>query len=304
MPPFEEPAPPQTPSHNPVVLHPYLAAGILLICLLVFVFAIVLSRAPVAPPENTSGTWGGAGGINLARKLANPGIQRKTPEQLLEEQSRETIQFFNFSAPRPEESGEISDFSALLSELTRAPNPGNNDSGTSLSTLYSFIPQGLISAEVTTEKRSDAQQALYEYGNTIASFLLAFEDSHRDMLRILKDAHEDRGNPEKTAAAERIGDDYIRLSEELMQIETLPPLAQTPHAAFAAANNAVGERLKAVASARSDDDFLAAIDAYNVTVEGYTKQYVALATLFAASEVRFNTSDPGSVFTFSSTPSF
>jgi hypothetical protein len=48
----------------------------------------------------------------------------------------------------------------------------------------------------------------------------------------------------------------------------------------------------------NDNEFLAAMHAYNATALEFTKNFVALATYFSAAGVRFGTEDPGSVFTF------
>ena len=278
-------------------------AGILIIVASVY---LVATRLPVSATNGVGSTWGGAGSLRLFFSAQNTEEikQRPTTKEVLQEQPE--IQQLIFSPTGiaiEDEQNEGFDLADLLSQLTQGSSANSSATveGPDFSSIYSFIPQGFISTSTSVlETRTDTQQALFEYGNSVGSYLRGFEDSHTTMLTTLKNAHEDRGNSTKVEAAAQIGRDYIAFGNDLHELTPVPASAVSVHKAFADAHIEVGENLMAVVYAKDDAAFLDAIDVYNATVEAYAKEYVALATLFQASGVTFGSHDAGSVFAFNS----
>lgn len=285
--------------------HPYAAISAITGLLIVSGAALVAQRSPLSS-ATTNGTWGGAGSLGLFFNSSQESgtNQDRTPGSILEKLApKETFWFPTGGGT--DTTTEMTTFESLLAQLIQPEKTnGIDSSSTPTLDIYSYIPRGLITINEPDKKRTPVQEALFEYGNTAGSYLRGFEDSHGNMLQILKDAREDRNNVEKAAAAAQIGTDYVRLGKDLEALELVPPSAKEIHLSFARAHIAVGEKLTAVAKTQSDESFLSAADEYNTTVEAYTGHYLALVTLFQTYDVQFSSSDPGSVFTFSSAPSF
>lgn len=283
--------------------------GVLLATVLIALAGVyfVSTRLPLSATGSVSNsTWGGTGGVNLFPDSPNATKpeQRPSTEELLRRQARNDIPIFSPTgiALDTAVSPKVFDFDALLAELSGSigTKTSPTSEGPDFSSLYSFIPQGFISTTATVPTRTDAQQALFEYGNTVGSYLRGFEDSHMNMPTTLKNARADPGNSMKVEAAAQIGRDYKRLGEDLKAIANVPTSARSKHMAFAEAHILVGENLIRVVQTTSPDEFLTIIDTYNKSVETYTKEYIALATLFQSENVAFNAYDAGSVFTFNS----
>ena len=294
--------PPVVPPEKHMSTRTLIVAGISVFALVVIFVFYIQARSPLSGGQDTGGTWGGVGGPSLFRNpFQTASNERPTTQQLLAGQVRDD----KITLPTQDTLGnnttytQPTDFVSLLKSLTQQTVlPGEQFDSTG---AYSFIPQGILSVSNTPKKRNTLQQSLFEYGNAVGSYVKGFEDSHQNMLRILKDANEDRGDETKAAAAAQIGTDYIRLGSELALINEVPASAKTLHTAFSDANKTVGRNLRALANAKTDAEFLSAIDVYNTSVEAYATHFVALANLFGAAEVQFSNSDPGSVFTFSNT---
>ena len=298
--------PPVVPPEKHMSTRALVFAGISVFILIVLFVFYIQARSPLSGGQDTGGTWGGVGGPSLFRNpFQTVSNDRPTTQQLLSDQVRDDT----ITLPTQDLFGDDpgytqpTDFVSLLKNLTQQPVlPGEQGDSTG---AYSFIPQGILSVSVSPKKRNPLQQSLFEYGNAVGSYVKGFEDSHQNMLHVLKDANEDRGDETKAAAAAQIGTDYIRLGSEIALINEIPASAKTLNTAFSDANKVVGRNMRAVANAKTDAEFLNAIDAYNASVEAYVTHFVALANLFGAAEVQFSASDPGSVFTFSNaTPIF
>lgn len=286
--------------------HVYISSLILAGLLLLGGVAIVTNRAPVAG-SNTETTWGGAGGVaflNAIGARAGSGNTRVQTQQLLEQQAQNhnPITITPIDPTAPIETVGI-EWEALLAQLVRPPGASTTPEGSGETGAYSFIPSGLISSIGQTKKRTAVQEALYQYGNTVGSYIQGFDALHANMLQVLKDAYEDRGNAEKVAFAIQIGADYVRLGKDIESIDDVPKTVQAAHMALAKAYQTSGDAMIAKLKTTNDDDFLTAVHTYNQSVEDFTKRYIALVTLFEVAEVQFGQDDPGKVFMFSASPS-
>jgi head-tail adaptor len=265
-----------------------------IVFLALMLLLIVEGRRPV-DVEGTQGTWGGTGGVEFWGGIARQGETRRSAMQEILEAQRQDG-YVHIPAPELSQTTETVDLTGLLTDLI-APAVPVTETSQPIG-AYDFIPRGLVSGPPPERAQTALQSELSEYGNSLGGFLLTFEDSHANMLTVLKDAREDLGNAAKAEAAAQIGTDYRLLARDIKEMERVPASARALNIAFADANALVGQNLEVVARARTTQEFLEAVDVYNKSVEGYAEKFVALASLFAAAEVSFAQGDPGSVFTF------
>ena len=172
------------------------------------------------------------------------------------------------------------------------------------SNAYTFIPSGIVSTTTSTSERTDLQQELYNYGNDIGSSIESFEQQHSNMVQILKNQAEDRSDTEKAEAVVRLANAFRDLGNTLSGIENVPSQMAGIHTSLAESYVAIGKNLALVPKAQRDSDFIRAIETYNASADTFTKNYIALASLFGAYGVAFSSSDAGRVFTFTPMGSF
>ncbi|MBI5456220.1 hypothetical protein HY969_00600 [Candidatus Kaiserbacteria bacterium] len=286
--------------------HAYITGLIVAGFLLLSGTVLVSQRAPLSGVDSNT-TWSGAG-ISLFSGLQRGSAPQETrirTEDLLGGQLKNspyTILPVGGAAFEQTPGTEFN-WEALMAELIRQPGSGTQSTEATNLGVYAFIPQGLIAVKEASQERNETQDILFEYGNTIGSFILAFDDSHGNMLQVLKDAYQDRGNAQKVAAAAQIGRDYAQLGAELESISA-PSEVGGLHQRLADAYKKVGQLMIAKVQSKNDDDFLAAVHAYNAGVDQFQKDYLALVNLFAVAEVEFSDYDPGRVFMFQSTSGF
>jgi hypothetical protein len=261
---------------------------------------VVIERAPSA--AHSTQAWGSA-----SSSLQDP--QAYTPNPVLStaqlSYGGQSPSFFPLAPAQPlgsdTSNGADTDLAALLAQLssssTVSMSTGASQVDTSL--VYDFIPTGLIATTTVGAKRAPQQQALYEYGNEIGSYIQAYEARAGNIPQILKDQVEDRGNAQKGQAVKSIGAALIYIGTQMERMEQVPPGVEGMHTALAKSYQEIGQKLQAVPDAQGDQAFIAAIEAYNASADVYAKNFVALADYFALSQVKFSSTDPGSVFTFS-----
>ena len=202
----------------------------------------------------------------------------------------------------PDEAAQTDSFdlNSFIAMLGHGSTSKTTTQDTAAPDAYSVIPTGLMST-TTQGSRSATQQSLYDFGNEIGSFIQAFEDEHPTMSFILKNHAEDRSDPQKAAAVERLAQSLKEVGQNLMSIETVPSGMTSTHTALAKSYIAVGTNLALVAKAKDDAEFLHAIETYNASADIFVKNYIATASLFGAYGVTFSPTDAGSVFTFTPT---
>jgi hypothetical protein len=262
---------------------------------------LVIERAPASP--GGARAWGTSG-----NSLQDP--QAYTPNPVLSTtQPSYGGQSPNFLplAPAQPLGGEVdsttgsdTDLAALLAQLSSPPK-ASADATTSIDTslVYDFIPSGLISTSTAGQKRTSQQQALYEYGNEIGSYIQSYETRSGNVPQILRDQIEDRSSAQKGQAVKDVGASLIYIGTQMDRMDRVPEGAEGMHAALAASYKEMGTKLQAVPDAQGDQAFIATIQAYDASADAYAGNFVALADYFALSQVKFSSEDPGSVFTFS-----
>lgn len=281
--------------------HPYLAGGIGIIGLLFLGAALVVNRLDVNPSQS-SGAWGGAGGMFFGTiKNAVP-TGPSTSDVVVRLQSPDdAYAAIPIYTPSDDTAPTgVDDVATLLAQLIQhTPMTGTNASEPTTPDGYSFIPQGLVSAESGTKKRTPEQEDLFDYGNAVGTLVKAYEDTHPGSAQILKDHVEDRTNPDKIRALKILGTDMQQLGNELKDLPEIPASLAGPHRTYANAYFAAGANLLLIADTTTDEQFVDAITKYNAVVEKLSGQFQFLSAFFGTSEVTFSSSDPGKIFMFS-----
>jgi hypothetical protein len=260
---------------------------------------LIIERAP-ARPHNAQ-AWGGASG-----SLQDP--QAYTPNAILST----TQPSYGASAPTflpiapSTEPGTVNtvadtDLASLLTQLSASSHISSAAGSSTVDTsfAYQFIPTGLIATTTPGTKRSAAQQALYEYGNEVGSYIQSYESRAGNVPQILKDQVEDRTDPQKGQAVKGIGSALIYIGTQMEKMQNVPSGAAGMHLALAKSYEDIGKKLQAIPDSQGDQAFIAAIQSYDAAADTFAKNYVALADYFSVSQVKFSAADPGSVFTFS-----
>lgn len=288
-----------TPFTTRVAQHPYVALATAVALFLGLVGAVVGMRSGVAP-QGTN-TWSAAGGIfSFDNRTANtPTNRENVPTQKTSELA--TIPLPQYDMLNEE---EVATELAELLKLLATPTPTTLSSdGEATANAYSFIPSGLISVE-TSQKRTPEQQALYEYGNALGTEIQSFENSYRDAAVILDEHARARTDAGKAGNVHKLGVAYAELGVRILGINPIPPEAASFNAAYGTTYRLLGTHIATIAKATTDEEYIAAITAYNDGADNLTKRFLAMVTLFGTNNVTFASSDAGSVFMFSGTLGF
>src|SRR3989344_2595766 len=281
--------------------HSYMVAIIGTVVLLIMGAIIVGKRAAVAPEPSSLRAWGGVGVDFLDTSSRAPSEASPNQEDLYTEVRSGPPFYYAPSAQIPQtQPGDVKDLDLdeLLAMLSHSPQGAAPKDGASVVDAYSFIPTGLLSTSTTQTSRTPTQLALYNYGNEAASNIQSYEDLYRNAPQIMKNQFENRQNPEKTAALLGLANGLAGVGNALLAMEEVPSQVLSAHEKLGVSYQEMGERLSRIPAAKYDQDLIDTILAYNSTAETYTKNYIALATLFSAYGVTFGSDDPGSVFTF------
>lgn len=298
-------------------MHPYMEVGIG-IAFILGIGALVVSTRTATEPRGGSQTWSGVSGV-----LSNPNYEggvvpagtSESRGQSIFEQVQSGAPFTYSSPVMPshtdlselvptsgDEEADIFDFEAFLALLGEGSTSvttdvSNVDEGTGIA--FEFLPQGFIStSSAPSVERTEAQSALFDYGNELGSSIEAFEALYPNQTEVFTDSLEDRGNADKTAAVERIARGMMELGASLGNLDPVPTTVAGVHKKLVSSYRAMGEKLLVVPRAADDNALLEAINAYNASVDDYIENYIAVATLFSSFGVTFGTDDPGSIFTF------
>lgn len=281
--------------------HPYASASLAAGVFLVFGVFIVAYHA-TAPVSASPQAWGGAGVLllNQTSYTPNPVLSAIQSPAFSIQQSP----VFLSLAPAPSSGAEGAastdfDMSVFLATLSGSSASGAASNNVNLNTAYAFIPRGLVATTTFAPQRTAGQQALYEYGNEVGSYIQSYENQHRDVAQVLRDQIEDRQNAAKAQGVRDIGTALQNVGRSLGNMEIVPDSVAPLHRTLATSYGEIGQKLAGVPDAQGDQAFIAAIEAYNATADTFIRNYVALATFFSVSGVTFSPQDAGSVFSFS-----
>src|SRR3989338_4791252 len=289
--------------------HPYVsalcAAGIL-----VFVGILIVDWRSTRPVQRQATVWGG-GGTGLLNPTSYDPTQNTTSQgggSIMEQVTSGPP--YTYTPPvgvaesAPSQNTGPYDFETFVAMLIKETTPkkqGGTGADSSVIEAYSYIPRGLISTTTPTVSRTALQQALYEYGNDIGSSIESFEQQHSNMVQLLKEQVEDRGNADKAEAVVNLGRSFQGLGTNLASMDSVPSAIVSAHQALAQSYIEIGKKLALVPQAERDSDFIEAIKTYNAAADTFTKNYIQIAALFGAHGVIFASMDGGRVFTFSPT---
>ena len=283
--------------------HPYMAAVAGTVILIIIGAIIVGKRAAVEPGASSLRAWGGVG-ANLLDTSSGAQYEASPDQENLYTEVRSGPPFYY--APGAQvlqtQSGgaEDLDLDELLASLSHAPKD-KSTSGSTVVDAYSFIPTGFLSTSTTQTWRTPTQLALYNYANEAASNIQSYEDLYRNAPQIMKSQFEDRQDPDKNAALLGLANSLAGVGNALLAMEEVPSQVLSAHEKLGASYREMGEKLSRIPAAKYEQDLIEAVLAYNAVAETYTKNYIALVTLFSAYGVTFKSEDPGSVFTFTNT---
>jgi hypothetical protein len=292
--------------------HPYIAgAAVAVFCLLVGAFIVSL-HSPVASQAPQSIAWGGNAGVlnPTSYDTSAPAQQSDQPSIMQQVQSGAPYNYIPINAPSPDGTTATNasdqsgfDFDAFVASLSQesAPKTKTSSGNSGVQSAYAFIPSGLMATSSLSPSLTQTQQDLYDYGNNVGSLIQSFEQKNPNESGTLKDQVENRGDPDKAAAVEALGQSLQDLGNSILAMDTVPEAMTSAHAALGNSYVQIGKNLALVPQAQSDTDFIAAINTYNASADIFTKRYIALAQLFGAYGVKFSPDDPGSVFTFTPT---
>lgn len=283
--------------------HPYFTMVSVLTLLISLGLLVVVPRLGITSSSSRT-TWTSAGSIFLSGKGSAPPANGLNPLDIIRGHSLDT----NLptiplpQTPGVQESndaytGSLDELLALLSATTSTKTAQGAET-TALNGGFSFIPQGLLSVDSNLQERTPLQSELYSYGNDIGTFIQAFESLHTNIAQIQKDHMEDRTNSQKIGGLRRLGEDYAQLGSELAAIQSIPSSAQSAHTAYANSYIEVGANLEKIATTKSDEEFLKALEVYNASVESLSRRFFILTTVFSTNGVKFSSTEPGGVFMF------
>ncbi|MCG3769858.1 MAG: hypothetical protein JW384_00989 [Nitrosomonadaceae bacterium] len=169
-----------------------------------------------------------------------------------------------------------------------------------LSDIYSLIPVNNSSTTtIATGRRSGAQLDLFDYGNATGVHILGqMETWGTRQNSILKRFIEDPTDGFKIREVEDLADSFIQLGKDMAETEPVPESVKSIHAKVAAGYKSVGEHTRAVSQARSEAELVNAMLASNAASDQFVKDFVSLADIFTAYNVKFSSTDAGRVFVF------
>jgi hypothetical protein len=303
---FDTPTPPSQPAPHGISAHPF-TASLALIGLLVLIGSSIVFRHGVAnPPAPEIAAWGGGGDtlnpleivpgtVTVGQNDISHRVQDSPPYTYTMPDLKGSI------TPPPPPSAQNSDdsfnYEKFMAGLGQNSSWSGQQSGVTDIT-YAFPPASLFVVPTPTTERSPIQQSLYNYGNEVGSYIQSYEQQHPDQTRVLKDQLEDRDNPSKVEAVVRLGRDLSGIGTSLLGMEDVPSVVSTAHTKVAKSYQTMGQNLKLVPEARSNEALLSAIKTYNASADVFAKDFVALVSFFSTYGVTFGPEDAGSVFTF------
>lgn len=189
----------------------------------------------------------------------------------------------------------------LLSALSH-PTNSKPASSTGTTTSFEMIPSTLLATSQAVPTLSATQKALKTYGNSAGSIISTYEQSHLSTIDTLTNAFKNRTDSSSAQSVEQIGKDLKNVGSLLQDMHPIPTEVDGAHQSLAQSFIEAGDALIKVAHAQtqSDNTYLTAMRTYNTKTLSYIRAVTALALTFSLHNITFDTSEPGSLFMFSS----
>jgi hypothetical protein len=235
-----------------------------------------------------------------------------------------------FVNTRPKEDPPLQQTARLVTPKVAQQAPAETESPFLNDSYFAFF-QALSRMLSPADTRTAEQKLLHDYGNTLGSIIRDFETAHTEVVQTLKTFFDSRTDTSKAAGIPKVADayaqlkaassattqpvsataaaanlqiaanDYVQLSTAIAGLNNIPPQAEILNAKLAKGYADVAEGFSRLTKSENDAQLLEAINTYNATAEEFIRNYVALVTLFSAYGVKFSSSDPGAIFSFSAT---
>lgn len=196
-----------------------------------------------------------------------------------------------------------SDVAALIDSIEPSAyiqTPNTDGSEITLDDIYGYLPQGLVSPPTDrTPRMTETQSALYDYANTVGSYIESYFDTWgTQQTTVMRQYFEDRTSAVKKATAYELADALENLSNDLSEVEQIPPALQKEHERLVSGYQALSNATRVIIDAEGDDAFLNAINASNAHADSFAKNYIAIVDILSTHTVTFTNTDPGRVFSF------
>lgn len=292
------------PKHHGLFAHPVLALSAAIVLLIGSGVLIVDRRAQKLPTSQSRG-WDNINSLisgQYSPQQPSPSGTQEVPVYLQKDDADYRIPSLTAENEIEGEAVDSLDFNSLLSILQRS-SPTNIrttlPSGSTIDLSYELIPPGLVSSSSEPKGLSSDQQVLYEYANSVGSYIQSFEQQNANQTQVLKDQLEDSSDPNKNEAVQRLGRAMQALGKNLQGIQEVPETVAAEHEALAASYIEMGKNLQLVPEAKGTESLLQAINTYNASANAFVGNFVALVDIFNSNEIVFSASEPGSVFAFS-----
>lgn len=301
--------------------HPYLLA-LFGLGLLLVIAVVVQTHMPVRT-INTTGNWGTPIVFSSSHDSVpyradvpvTPPTQapQNTPINIPGDQNLSSFSYDTTPAPAPTvntaatiiNSDTSFDFNAFMQQLTgSAPTKGPAPSAAPSipdfgQEVYATVPTQLFSTVGNAPPaRTDLQQSIYLYGNTVGSFIQNYDRIHPNDAAEVQRYFDSRDTVANVIALKQLGDDLKNIGISMQGISGVPSPIVPAHTALAESYIDIGTKLSALTAARTDEEIVKAINVYDDAVEIYAKNYTALIFRFAEQGVRFRPDEPGSLFMF------
>lgn len=282
----------------------------LIIGSIILIAAIILARGNRAPAPQSIVAWSGSGTLLQAINSTAPQQSGETSGTYTGGVALDSSRLA-FLENNSRSESQDHEFLSILAQLTNTPRPFASDSsGTAaadaIRDAFAMVPQfnTLSSASSESPARTPAQEAIYVYGNAAGSIIKEYEATHQNAVQVIATQSTDRSSAHKAQALRDLGAAISKIGTDMKKIADVPTDATEVHAQFADRYVRAGELLAKMADAKSDEPYVAAINAYNASVSALIEQHIALATYFSLAGVHFSSSDGGSVFSFGGFGSF
>lgn len=310
---------------NWIKSHPFIATIIGVVIILFLGGALVLNKSATSPTGSSGYTWGKYGGGRLSDITANQG-SLGNPDPLEKELTDEDFYtLLSDTRDKPYASlipqtnvyesrsvgtttnseitfdgDELAELLASISPTAQIIAPYNPfDEEFVFSDIYAYVPATVAEESPEPTKLNERQRELLNYGNEAGSYIESFVERWGDQSQILKQFMEDMSNAEKAQLVDDLAFALGKVGRELEDMDIVPEDAARVHARLVAGYKSIGEKLEPVAAARSDEELLQAVIAYNAAADEFAKDYLSVVTLLSVAEVPFSSGEPGSVFVFS-----
>lgn len=292
------------------------------IVVLAIVGAMVLVSDKFATDTiTTDSTWGSGAFVPSYTSFSTkdaPGLERRVTEEELftllansEERTYVTLDraTTTYETLNPKVEDGVyqytpSEIDQLISSINTSAyiQPANPEEEITLEDVYGYLPSGLVALSNTdTRAMNETQSALYDYANEAGSYIEShFESWGNRQAAIMRRFIEDPTDDVKRQEALEFAEALITLGEDLSEIERVPTMIQKDHAALSEAYIRVGRVTETVINAEGEQAFLNAINASNNSADALAKVYIAIVDILTVNGVKFNSTDPGRVFSFSS----